>query len=72
MQLAESEHSEGCHVLAGLHRLEPDERYLHRKQGSEAVESAVGNVNSMGEAAGDHQGKNVERDEVDKEHIATP
>lgn len=72
------QHLDSCCVCVGRERiqvsvyLKADERDLHGKDGSQAVDSAVGHVNTVGEAAGEHEDQHVEGDEVDQEHIATP
>lgn len=52
--------------------LEANERDLHGEDGSQAVDGAVGHVDTVGEAASEHEDQHVEGDEVDQEHIATP
>jgi len=52
--------------------LEADEGDLHGEDGSQAVNSAVGDVDPVGEAAGQHQHQNVQGDEVDQEDVAAP
>ena len=52
--------------------LEAHEGDLHGEDGSQAVDGAVGHVDAVGEASGEHEDQHVQRDEVDKEHVASP
>lgn len=52
--------------------LETHKGDLHGKNGAQAVDSAVGHVDPVGEASREHQHQHMERDQVDQEHIASP
>src|SRR5689334_5894970 len=52
VDLKQTEHAEGCHVLARLYGLETDEGNLHRKQRAERVHCAVGDVQTIRESTG--------------------
>ena len=43
------------HVLGALNWLESHERNLHGKNGSNAIQDAVGNIDSVRESTSDHQ-----------------
>ena len=60
------------HVFGSGDWLEADEGDLHGENRSDDVEGAVGNVNAVGEATRDHQHENMEGNDVDEEHVATP
>lgn len=53
-------------------RLESYKRNLHRQNGSNDIQCGIGDIHPMGEPPSHHQSKDMERDDVDKEHIATP
>ena len=72
VDLAKPKDSKGQHVLAGLHRLEPNKADLHGQQSAKSVHGAVGDVDAVAEAASNHQDQHVERYHVDEEHIASP
>ena len=65
VDLAKSKDSKGQHVLAGLHRLEPNKADLHGQQSAESVHGAVGDVDTVTEPSSDHEDENVERDQID-------
>lgn len=71
-ELAQAKDAESSHVFGGLNRLEADERDLHGEDGTESVDDRVGDVDLVGEAAGDHEREHVKRNQVDEEHVATP
>lgn len=52
--------------------LEANKGDLHREDGSQAVDGAIGYVDPVGEASGQHQHKNVQGDEVNQKDVATP
>lgn len=52
--------------------LETHKGDLHRENGAQAVNSAVGHVDPVGEAACEHQHQDMERDQIDQEHVASP
>ena len=60
------------HVLRGLNGLEPDEGDLHRKDGAEGVDGGVRDVDPVGVPSADHQDENVNRNQVDQEHVTAP
>lgn len=55
----------------GAH-LEANKGDLHGEDGSQAVDCAIGYVDPVGEAPGEHQHQDVQGDEVDQEDVATP
>jgi hypothetical protein len=59
-------------VLGCLNGLKPDKGNLHGEYGSDNIDGRVGDINSVGEPPADHQYKDVQRDQVDEKHIATP
>ncbi len=61
-----------CHVLRSAHRLEANKRNLHREDGADDVERAVGHVDSKREPPEDEQDENVQRNQVDDEDVAAP
>ena len=72
VDLAQAKHAKGAHVFGGLQRLEADKGDLHAENGAEDVEGGVGNVDALVEASSDHEHEDVQGDEVDQEHVATP
>lgn len=65
MTILESTNCSGPH-------LEANKGDLHREDGSQAVDRAIGYVDPVGEAAGQHQHKNMQGDEVNQKDVATP
>ena len=59
-------------MLGALNRLETDEGDLHRQDGAKRVDSAVGDVDAMWEAARQDQRQHVQRNQIDEEDVATP
>ena len=59
-------------MFAGSDWLEPHEGHLHGHDESQEVEGGVGHVDAGGEPAHQQEHKDVEGDQVDDEHIATP
>lgn len=55
----------------GAH-LEANKGDLHGEDGSQAVDCAIGYVDPVGEAPGEHQHQDVQGDEVDQEDVAAP
>lgn len=45
---------------------------LHRQNGSNDVQCGIGNIHPMGESSSHHQGKDMEGDDVNQEHVASP
>jgi len=68
----EHKHSQGSHVLAGANRLESHEGDLHGEQQSEDIEGAVAGQQARGVPTHDEQHKDVQGDQVDDEHVASP
>lgn len=52
--------------------LETNKRNLHGEDGAQAVNCAVSHVDAVRESACEHQYQDVQGDEVDQEHVATP
>ena len=65
MTVPESANRSGPH-------LEANKGDLHREDGSQAVDRAIGYVDPVGEASGQHQHKNMQGDEVNQKDVATP
>lgn len=61
-----------AHVFRCGDRLESNKGDLHRQNGSNDVQRGISNVHPMGEPPRHHQGKDVEGDDVNQEHVATP
>ena len=55
-----------------IYWLEPDKGDLHGQKGSNGVNGAVSNVDTMGKPSCSHQGEDMKGDEVDQEHISSP
>lgn len=60
------------HVLGALDRLEANKRDLHSQNGSETVESAVGDIDTSAKPSSHHQSEDVHGNQVDEENVATP
>lgn len=52
--------------------LETNKGDLHGEDGAQAVDCAVSHVYAVGESACEHQHQDMEGDQVDQEHVATP
>lgn len=52
--------------------LESDEGDLHGQDGAQAVYGAVSHVDAVRESPGEHQHQDVQGDQVDEEHVASP
>lgn len=59
-------------MLAGLDRLEADEGHDHGREGADDVEGAVGNVQARRVPAHEDEDKDMQGNQVDDEHVATP
>lgn len=60
------------HVFWGGDRLEPHKGDLHGENGANDIERGVGNIDTVGESAGNHEDEHMKGDDVDQEHVATP
>lgn len=59
-------------MLRTLNWLEAHEWDLHREDRAHTVDDTVGDINSIRKATGRHQGENVQRNQIDQEHVAAP
>ncbi len=59
-------------MFAGLDRLETNKGNLERGQSPENVKGRVSNIDFVGEAAHEHQGEDVQGNQVDDKGVPTP
>jgi len=59
-------------VLGRPHGLESDEGDLHTCERADRIERRVGDIQTLGEAAHEHEHECMERDHVGDEHVSTP
>ena len=59
-------------MLGGLDRLEPDEGDLHGAEESDDEERVVRHVDPLTESVHEDEDEDVQRDQVDDEHVAAP
>ena len=60
------------HVFRTLDWLESNKGDLHRKDRSQRVHGAVGDIDAVGETSCQNQRQDMQWDQVDQEHISSP
>ena len=59
-------------MFRSLGWLESNERYLHRQESSQGIDSTVSSVDPVAELSSNHKNEDMERDQVDQKDISTP